>query len=110
MSTEKIIGQGTSFEFREPPGRVEGPVTLEDCEAVIGKITFRRGAYIHRWKNPPSVLVLSNRQFYALRKFGRQSFAVQPTRYGHNEFLQMKIIVDARGDYPDTPLVGHIEF
>lgn len=77
---------------------------------MIGKITFRRGAYIRRWRNPPSVLVLSNRQFYALRQFGRQSFAVQPTRYGHNEFLCMKIIVDARGDYPDTPLVGHIEF
>ena len=112
MSTsEKIIGQGTSFEFREPPGRVESPVTLEEFNTIVEKIvSVRRMNFINARGHAPNTLILSNRQFYALRKFGRGTFALHPTREGHNEFLALRIIVDARGDHPNTPLVGYIEF
>ena len=98
------------IDHNTPGTEDPGPTTQEECNATIDKIGRSRYAFIARRGHSPNTVVLSNRQFYGLVRFGRGSMAVHPTSDGHNEFHGMKIIVDARGDYPNTPLVGHIEF
>lgn len=108
MSGEKVIGQGTSFEFVVPTDNSPGPVTLEECNALIKKIDDRRSHYDWTRSEAPNTVILSNRQWYALRRFAHVR-DVRPDIKEPN-FRGMKIIVDARGDHPNTPLVGHIEF
>lgn len=86
-----------------------GPVTLKECDALIEKIHTARHFFAYNQGHFPNTLILSNRQFYALRKFGPSSWQAAQICTKPN-FYSLNIIVDARGDYPDTPLVGHIEF
>ena len=108
MSGEKVIGQSTSFEFVVPTDNSPGPVTLEEFDALIKKIAERRDHYDRTRTEVPNVLILSNRQWHALAAW-EPICDVRPDIKEPN-FRGMNIIVDARGDYPNTPLVGHIEF
>lgn len=109
MSGEKVTGQSTSFEFVVPTDNSPGPVTLEEFDALIKKIENRRYGFLAmRRGDEPNTVILSNRQWYALRRFAHVR-DVRPDIKEPN-LRGMKIIVDARGDYPNTPLVGHIEF
>ena len=109
MSTERSIGNVTSLNFVQGVDYMPGPVTLEECDALIKKIeNMRWGFLCQRRGEEPNTLILSNRQWCALRRFATVG---DTSRYIREPSLRgMKIIVDARGDYPNTPLVGHIEF
>lgn len=85
-----------------------GPVSYDEFPAIVERIAGLRAAYIHRQGRSPNMIILSNPQWYALRRF-----ATVADIYPHipePNFHGMEIIVDARGDHTNTPRVGFIEF
>ncbi len=106
MSNEPVIGKIDELKFVEATDYSPGPVTLEEFNAMETKLYNALIAF--RYKGATAnAIVLSNRQWCALRKFsGREH--IYPT--GNPNFRGVKIIVDGRGDHPNTPLVGLIEF
>lgn len=85
-----------------------GPVSYDEFPALVEKIAGLRTAYIHRQGRSPNAIILSNRQWYAMRKFAPMG-DIDLYHRGLS-FRGMSVIVDGRGDYPNTPRVGFIEF
>ena len=85
-----------------------GPVSYDEFHALVEKIAGLRTAYTCRQGHSPNAIILSGRQWYAMRRFA--SLSDIDLHHRGMKFRGMDIFVDGRGDYPNTPRVGFIEF
>lgn len=113
MSNEPVIGKIDELKFVEASDYSPGPVTYEEFDTLRYKLTHMFHSYGMNNGQRPNVFILSNRQWFLIRKFASLAdidpLMTQAHRPAPN-FRGIKIIVDGRGDYPNTPLVGRIEF
>ena len=108
MSNEPSLGKIDELKFVEGRDQSPGLVTYEEFEALRGKLTHMFHAYSMNNGERPNVFILSNRQWHSIRKFALPR-EIDPS-FRQPNFRGVKIIVDGRGDHPNTPLVGRIEF
>jgi hypothetical protein len=113
MNNEPTIGKVDALNFVEGVDCMPGPVTPKEFQALKAKLLHMFHSYAQNNGDYPNVFILSNRQWFALRKFASivdiEPLMTPAGRVTPN-FRGIKIIVDGRGDYPNTPLVGRIEF